>query len=78
VLPRTLFERLDGFDEHASYGEDHLLVWAAHHAGVPVVPVGASLRTSARRYRERGWLRTTLRHLLLTARQAWGARRRRR
>jgi hypothetical protein len=78
VLPRALFERLGGFDEDATHGEDHLLVWAARHAGIPVVPVGARLRTSARRYREQGWLRTTLRHLILTARQAHGARRGRR
>jgi GT2 family glycosyltransferase len=75
VLPRLLFEWLGGFDETAAYGEDHLLVWAARHAGIPVEPVGAKITTSARRYREHGWLRTTLRHVWLTLRQAHQARR---
>ncbi|HRQ64886.1 MAG TPA: glycosyltransferase [Xanthomonadaceae bacterium] len=71
VLPRTTFEALGGFDESATYGEDHLLVWAAHIAGIAVVPVGAGLVSSARNYAERGWLRTTLRHWRLTLAQAW-------
>lgn len=71
VLPATTFAQLGGFDEVAPYGEDHLLVWAAHEAGVPVRPVGAALLTSARKYAERGWARTSARHVWLTARQAW-------
>ncbi|HET6604450.1 MAG TPA: glycosyltransferase [Xanthomonadaceae bacterium] len=77
VLPRALFERIGPFDETVDRGEDHLLVWDAHFAGVPVRPVGAPLHSSARRYAEHGWLRTTARHLLLTLRQMAQARRRR-
>ena len=69
-LDRRLFEQLGRFDERAAYGEDHLLVWAARRQRVPLRWTGARLRTSARKYRERGWLPTTARHLLLTARQA--------
>lgn len=71
VLSRDVFDRLGGFDEAAAFGEDHLLVWAARRAGIAVAPVGATLRTSARKYRQRGWLRTTIRHGYLTAGQAW-------
>lgn len=71
-LPKDLFEALGGFDTEAPYGEDHLLVWAAHRRQIPVVCTGASLQTSARKYREKGWLRTTCRHLALTLRQSLG------
>lgn len=76
LLPAARFEQLGGFDESARYGEDHLLVWAAHRAGLPVRRIGAPIRTSARKYARAGWLRTTLRHWRLTAAQAWPAWRR--
>lgn len=69
-LTRSLFERLGGFDEQAAYGEDHLLVWAAHISGVSIRCTGASVRTSARRYGEMGWRRATASNMILTARQA--------
>lgn len=70
-LPRALWERLGGFDVDAPYGEDHLLVWKTRRAGIPLRRTGGALRTSARKYRERGWLTTTTTHLRLTARQAF-------
>ena len=66
LLQRRLFDTLGGFDESLACGEDHALVWSARRAGVPLRPLGAPLYTSARRYREGGWLRTTLRHARLT------------
>lgn len=71
VLPAAWFERLGGFDEQVAYGEDHLLVWRARAAGLPLVRIAAALETSARKYAGNGWTRTTLRHLQLTVRQAW-------
>lgn len=68
-LSAEVFRGLGGYPA-VSRGEDHLLVWRAHRAGVPVRPVGASVTTSSRRYRARGWARTTARHLALTIRQA--------
>eukprot|EP01037_Dinobryon_pediforme_P001467 gene1467-1488_t len=62
VMPASLFVDLGGFDETAAYGEDHLLIWAARRAAVPLVPVGARLSTSARKYARNGWGRTTVRH----------------
>jgi rSAM/selenodomain-associated transferase 2 len=70
MLPRALYYALGGFDESLPAGEDHALVWAARRAGIPLVALRAPLFTSARRYAEHGWLRTTLRHLRLTVAQA--------
>lgn len=71
VLPASSFSALGGYDEQVSCGEDHLLVWAAHRAGLPLRRIGATLATSGRRYRQYGWAATTLRHLRLTAMQGW-------
>jgi hypothetical protein len=71
LIGRQRFELLGRFDESLTCGEDHALVWAARHGGVPLVPLHAPVLTSARRYAERGWLRTTLRHARLTVSQAW-------
>lgn len=73
VLPAERFAQLGGFDESARYGEDHLLVWAARHAGLAIRPVGAPIRSSARKYARAGWWRTTWRHWRLTLAQAWPA-----
>ena len=70
ILPAALFRSLGGFDESLAAGEDHALVWAARRAGIPLMPLRAPLRTSARRYAEHGWLRTTLQHGRLTLSQA--------
>lgn len=71
LIPRLEFDRLQGFDPTLAYGEDHALVWRARRAGLPLRELDAALVTSARKYAERGWLRTTLQHLRLTAEQAW-------
>jgi hypothetical protein len=71
LLRRRTFLRLGGFDERIDRGEDHAFVWRARRAGLPLVEVPARILTSARRYQERGWLRTTVGHLGLTAMQAF-------
>lgn len=75
VLPRHCFEALHGFDETARHGEDHLLVWAARHAALPLRRIPAWLETSARKYAQHGWLATTVRHGRLTVAQIRTARR---
>ena len=70
ALSRALFQRLGGFDESLPSAEDHALIWTARRAGVALQPLGVPLHTSARRYAEHGWCRTTLRHLWLTLQQA--------
>lgn len=54
-LSQGLFTTLGGYDETTSYGEDHLLVLAARGNGTAIVPVGAVVATSARRYVQQGW-----------------------
>jgi glycosyltransferase involved in cell wall biosynthesis len=78
VLPAEVFWQLGGYDETAAYGEDHLLVWAAHGQRLPLRRLRAGLRTSARKYARLGWGATTWLHWRLTAVQAWGAWRRNR
>lgn len=70
VLSRTLFDRLEGFDPIVACGEDHELVWRARASGASIRPVGAALYTSARKYSERGWAKTTAMHLQATWHQA--------
>jgi len=70
ALSRALFEQLGGFDTRAPYGEDHLLVWAAHHQGVPLIGCEQPLLSSARKYRQHGWGRLTLCYQWLWLKQA--------
>lgn len=70
LLRRKLWEALGRFPVGSAYGEDHLFVWAARRAHIAVIRLPAEISTSARKYTERGWLATTAKHLLLTARQA--------
>lgn len=70
VLHRDDAARLGPFDPTLAYGEDHVMVWRARRIGLPLQRIDGTLATSARKYTEQGWLRTTLRHLRLTASQA--------
>lgn len=70
VMPRRVFEQLGGFDERLPGGEDHAMVWQARKLGIPLRALQANLHTSARKYSERGWWKTTREHLRLTWRQA--------
>lgn len=70
VLSRPLFDSLEGFDETLRYGEDHDLIWRARALGARIVPVGAALYTSARKYALGGWWQTTAGHLVGTWQQA--------
>ncbi|MGV8942834.1 glycosyl transferase family 2 [Thermomonas sp.] len=71
LMPRRVFDALGGFDLSLPSGEDHALVWKARHAGIPLRRLAAPIYTSARKYAQHGWWRTTRHHLLLTCRQAW-------
>jgi hypothetical protein len=78
LMPRHVFERVGEFNESFGRGEDLEFVVRARRAGVRPEPVGAAMKTSARRYREQGWTATTLEHLRLTLSQWRRARRRQR
>ena len=69
-LPAKRFHELGGYDESLAYGEDHAFVWTARTAGMKMRSTGAAIETSARKYQQNGWCRTTLRHFVLTWKQA--------
>ncbi len=70
LLSRANFIRLGGYDETLPSAEDHGLIWHAKRAGMKIRAIGATLSTSARRYAEFGWGKTTAKHLRLTWQQA--------
>lgn len=70
VMPRRVFDAVGGFDENVMAGEDHAMIWTARRAGVRIVPLRASIHTSARKYVEGGWWNTTRHHFALTWSQA--------
>lgn len=49
------FRAIGGYPESVPYGEDHLLVWHARQHGIRLNELHATLCTSARKYRTRGW-----------------------
>jgi len=59
-----------GFDQAASYGEDHLFLWNWRLSGRKVIPVSTTIATSARKYQKKGWIKVTLQHCYLTWKQA--------
>ncbi len=70
-MSKKTFLKLGFFNEGATYGEDHLLVWKAHQMQIAVLPSGQHIQTSARKYQTHGWLKTTLKHVFLTYKQAF-------
>lgn len=70
-ISQKTFNALGGFPQNVAYGEDHLLIWAARRHQVPVLPTGATITTSARKYSAQGWLATTSLHAWRTWRQAF-------
>ena len=70
-LSRKNYERVGGFCERATYGEDHLFALAAQRRGVRLHRLPAAIATSARRYTARGWWRTVLLFQYLWIKQWW-------
>ena len=71
LMKKSLFDKIGRYNETATYGEDHLLVWQAYQHGISVKPIGTSIKTSARKYLIKGRWPTTKKHLILTYSQAW-------
>lgn len=76
VIDKTVFEQLNGFDESLPIGEDLDLVVRLNAIGFECRQLPGYLTTSARRYRQQGWSKTTLRHLWLTFKLTFEARQR--
>ncbi len=69
-LSRRVFDRIGGYDETATYGEDHLLARKARRDGVKLCEVDYEMGTSARRYQKEGWLKLVLLYQWKWIRQA--------
>lgn len=69
-MSKGVFYKLGQFDEKASFGEDHLLIWKAHQYKIKTKCIPKSVTTSSRKYKQQGWSKTTLKHLKLTYTQA--------
>lgn len=69
-ISKINFERIGGFPEDVPYGEDHVFVWRAHQNHIRVQSTKSILKTSARKYRDQGWFRTTKRFGKLWTKQA--------
>lgn len=61
-VSRQEFLALGGFREDLERGEDLEFVVRARSIGLRPSRIGAGIHTSARRYREQGWLATTVKH----------------
>ncbi len=63
------------YPEDVPYGEDLLFVWHMRQAGIKLNNIPSKLLTSARKYREQGWLKLTFlyqwRWIKLSLPQAW-------
>ena len=76
LMSQALFDRVGGFDEDFGRGEDLDFLVRARRVGASLERLEPAIQTSARRYRDHGWLPTTLVHLWLTLRLWLKARRR--
>lgn len=74
-LPAACYQRIGGYREDLQRGEDLDLVVRARNAGLPIRPMATTLTTSARRYQQHGWLKTTWSHQLAARRLIRNARR---
>ena len=68
-ISKQLFKDLGGYDENTKYGEDHLFVWQCKKHRVSLICLNANIFSSARKYVEHGWFKTTLLHVSLTIKQ---------
>lgn len=68
-MTKQLFEALGGYDVTAPYGEDHLFIRQARRHNIAIESLEITIFTSARKYIQNGWLRTTVLHQRLWMRQ---------
>jgi len=70
-IQKDIFEKIGGYPEGLAYGEDNVFVWRTRKAGIKLSCAPAHLLTSARKYEEQGWPKTTFDHLWLWAKQTF-------
>ena len=70
VISKYAFEMLGRYRDDLKSGEDHAFVWKARKSGVLLTQFNTSIETSARKYAQHGWGKTTRLHLRETWKQA--------
>ena len=70
-MSKKIFYILGGYRQDVEFGEDHLLIWQAKHYKIPIKHCGGTVWTSARKYKEEGWLTLTWQRQLMWLQQAW-------
>lgn len=58
-ISKNLFNKIGGYPENVPYGEDLLFIRLAKRAGIKLNRVPSKLLTSARKYKQHGWLKLT-------------------
>lgn len=66
LIPKIIWNRHGYFPADGLHSEDHRWVWRLRKRGIPLLPESGKISTSARKYREFGWLRTSFRHFVMT------------
>jgi hypothetical protein len=59
-ISKNLFNKIGGYPEDVPYGEDLLFIRLAKRAGIKLNRVPSKLLTSARKYKQYGWLKLTV------------------
>lgn len=74
-LSKTNFDKIGGFPEDCSIAEDLLFLWKARRLGIQPNRIPATITTSARKYKKRGWLKLTVLYqwiwIKISIPQAW-------
>lgn len=65
LLSRALFTRLGGYNRACAFGEDARLICRVKRENIRICRAGGRLGTSARKYKQNGFFRTTYRHAVM-------------
>ncbi len=58
-ISKINFKKIGGFPEECTVAEDLLFLWKARRLGINPKRIPATITTSPRKYKERGWLKLT-------------------
>lgn len=69
TISKDDFYKIGGYNINVPNGEDHYLVKECKDHKMKIISINEILYTSPRKYMEKGWLNTTIRHQLMWYRQ---------
>ena len=69
LVRREHLESIGFFPLSYISGEDHALVQVAKKNAFSILPINSTIITSARKYRDLGWINVSMKHLYLTVKQ---------